>query len=114
MSKTILKLALLFVGGHLLLGLVLLAVEAIHGINDQDASFAVAILFHYLNLPTVWVLRLLGGTPEIILVLLVGIVQWAGLALTIAAVYYVFRSRFRVVTGQATKTAEQADEGERG
>lgn len=106
------KLALFFVGGHLLLGLILLSIEATHGINDQDASFAIALLFHYLNAPTVWLLRSLGGTPAIILVLLVGIVQWVGLALAIGAVHHAFTSRFRGTAGQVTKTAEptaQAD-----
>ena len=100
MSRTTIRLALFFVGGHLLLGLILLGIEATHGINDQDASFAVAILFHYLNLPTVWVLQSLRVTPEIILVLLAGTVQWAIIGLTTAALYQAFRSGFRVVTGR--------------
>ena len=106
MSRTTLRLTLFFVGGHLLLGLILLGIEAAHGINDQGASFAVAILFHDLNLPAVWVLQSLGVTPEIILVLLAGTVQWAIIGWATAALYQAFRSGFRVVTGRATKTAK--------
>ena len=106
MSRTTIRLSLFFVGGHLLLGLILLGIEAAHGINDQDASFAVAILFHYLNLPTVWVLQSLRVTPEIILVLLAGIVQWAIIGLATAALNRAFTSGFQVVTGPATNTAE--------
>jgi hypothetical protein len=47
------RFALFLVGAHVLLGLSLLVIEATHGINDQDASFAVALVFHYLNLPSV-------------------------------------------------------------
>jgi hypothetical protein len=95
--KTILKLAGWLVGAHLLLGGVLLVIEATHGINDQDASFAVVLLFHSLNFPSVWLLRWLGATPGIIAVLLVGIVQWTALAAVIGGGYRAIagRSDFR-------------------
>ena len=44
--RMILKVALVLVGGHLLFGAVLLVVDAIHGINDEDFSFALALLFY--------------------------------------------------------------------
>lgn len=79
------RLAVIFVGAHLVLGAVLLCVEAAHGINDQDASFAMALLFHWLNAPTVWLLVALGVAPRIGLVVLVGAVQWALVACVVAA-----------------------------
>jgi hypothetical protein len=101
MVRTSLRLALFLVGGHLLLGMILLGIAATHGINDQDASFAAAMLFRYLNLPAVWVLRSTRGTIEsqIVLILVVGIVQWAGLAFVIAAICHALRSTFRGQTG---------------
>ena len=112
MSRTMAKLALFLVGAHVFLGLSLMVIEATHGINDQDGSFAVALVFHYLNLPSVWLLRSLGGSPEIILVLLVGIVQWAGLAWLIAAVYHTARSGFRAVPDQPTRIAGPSAAGD--
>jgi hypothetical protein len=108
MMRTTLKLALFLVGGHLLLGLILLAIAATHGINDQDASFAVAMLFRCLNLPTVWALKSAGGTIEgqIVLILLVGILQWVGLAFVVAAICHALKSVFRVVAGRTARTSE--------
>ena len=91
--KTILKLAGWLVGAHLLSGVVLLVIEATHGINDQDASFAAALLFHYLNFPSVWLLRWMGVAPGIIAVLLVGIVQWTALAAVIGGGYRAIAGR---------------------
>ena len=81
------KLGCILVGAHLLLGLTLLSVEAVHGINDQDASFALALLFHGVNFPTVRVLQSMGDEPGIPAVLLAGIVQWTLLAAVIAGGY---------------------------
>jgi hypothetical protein len=108
MTRTAIRLSLYLVGGHLLLSMVLLVIVATHGISDQDASFAVAMLYHGLNLPSVWVLGIIGGAPDkqIVLVFLMGIVQWAGVALMIAAVCHAFRFGLRAVTGQAAKTSE--------
>ena len=100
MAKTIAKLVLILVGLHVLLGLCLLVVEAIHGINDQDASFALALAFHYLNLPSVWLLRSISDPPAIILVLLVGVGQWAALASVIAVVFHTSRSTWRAIAGR--------------
>ena len=68
--------AICFVLAHLLLGFLLLMINALHGINDQDVSFAIAMLFHYANYPTVWMLRLFGVNPSIGATLVAGIVQW--------------------------------------
>jgi hypothetical protein len=97
MSTTIAKLGVLLIGAHTLLGLSLLAIEATHGVNDQDASFAVAIIFYYLNIPTVWLLRSTSDPPGIALVLVVGIVQWAGVAVLIAVVFHTSRSCLRAI-----------------
>ena len=112
MSKLVSKLVMFLVGGHLLFGLILMVIEWSGGIDDQGPSFAAALLFYYLNLPSVGLLSYLGITPYTPLpIILVGILQWAGLALLISAVYYPFRSRGRVNTLQAGRTPEQADGG---
>ncbi|MBI5396266.1 MAG: hypothetical protein HZA91_13300 [Verrucomicrobia bacterium] len=95
------KLALALVGAHLLLGAILMVIKATHGINDQDASFAVALLFHYLNFPSVWGLRSVAGAdPGIIAVLLAGIVQWAALAAVVVGGY-------RAIAGRADADSKQ-------
>lgn len=112
MSRTTVKLALLFVSGHLLLGLTLLGIEAGHGINDQDASFAVAILFHCLNLPTIAMLRSLHVAPGIPVVLLGGIAQWTVMGVATGAIYRSLASGFRAVTRSSADTVKptgQAD-----
>lgn len=98
--KTILKLAGWLVGAHLLLGGALLVMEATHGINDQDASFAVALLFHYLNFPSVWLLRWMGFAPGIVAVLLVGTLQWITLAAVIGGGY-------RAIAGRTNPAAKK-------
>jgi hypothetical protein len=112
MRRSILRTIVVLVGGHLVLGLALLSIEAIHGINDQDASFAVALLFHYLNLPTIWMLRSIGGSPGIGMVVVVGTVQWISLALVISIVFATARCAFLAITGCATKTAETETPGD--
>ena len=96
--KTVLKLAGWLVGAHLLLGGALLVIEATHGINDQDASFVVALLFHYLNFPTVWLLRWMGIVPGIMAVLLVGTVQWITLAALIGGGYRAIAGRTKITS----------------
>lgn len=76
MKSTIFRMAICFVLAHLLLGFLLLLINALHGINDQDVSFAIAMLFHYANYPTVWMLRLFGVNPSIGATLAAGIMQW--------------------------------------
>ncbi len=87
------KAAIILVGAHLLLGAVLLVVAATHGINDQDASYALALLFHGLNYPTVLLLRLRGSDPGIAAVLLAGIVPWAILGAALSAAWRAVRHR---------------------
>ncbi len=112
MTRTALKIALVLIGGHLLLGVALLVIEATHGINDQDASFGIALVFHYLNLPSIWILASMGMTPEIVVVLVAGIAQWAGVALAIAVVLRVSISTFRAITCRMTQTAQPAGAGD--
>lgn len=76
MKRPILMLTICFVGVHLLLGVLLLVINVLHGINDQNISFAIAMLFHAANYPTVWVLRLVGVNPSIGATLMAGVVQW--------------------------------------
>jgi len=85
-KRPILMLAICFVGVHLLLGVVLLVIEATYGIHDQDISFAIAMLFHTANYPTVWVLRFFGVNPSIVVTLVAGVVQWGVLGAGVGAV----------------------------
>jgi len=106
MRKTVLRTLIILVGGHLVLGVLLLAMDATHGINDQDASFAVALLFYYLNLPSIWLLESMGREPKITVVLAVGLGQWVGLGLAIGVLLRIVVSAFRVVTDRTRKTTE--------
>jgi hypothetical protein len=101
-----------FVGIHLILGFTLLGINVTHGINDQDASFALAIIFHFLNLPTVWALRHAGYTPEMLQVFLVGVVQWAIIVFASATVYHAFKSISRTITSKTIMTAKSASAGD--
>ena len=87
MLRTTLKFAKFLVGGHLLLGLALIVTEATHGINDQDPSFALALLVHYMNLPSVWLLNWLGVPNGVIPIVLTGVLQWAIIAFAMAAAF---------------------------
>jgi hypothetical protein len=75
-----------FLGAHLLLGVLLLVIEATYGIHDQDISFAIAMLFHSANLPTIWVLRFFGVNPSIVVTLVAGVVQWGVIGAGVGAV----------------------------
>jgi hypothetical protein len=79
-------LTICFVGVHLLLGVLLLVIEVTHGINDQDISFAIALLFHAANYPAVCVLRLIGMNPSISATLVAGVVQWGVIGAGVGAV----------------------------
>lgn len=91
MKRTTVKLALVLVGAHLLLGAIFLAIEATHGINDRDISFAIALLFYYLNFLPVLALRSMGINPASIVVLLAGIAQWVMLAILVSIGYHVMK-----------------------
>ena len=64
---------------HLLLGTVLLIIDAVHGVNDQDFSFAVALLFYYLNWPAAQGLHWMGVELTIMRLMLAGLPIWFGL-----------------------------------
>ena len=108
MLRNTLKFAKFIVGGHLLLGLALIVTEATHGINDQDPSFALALLVHYMNLPSVWLLNWLGVPNRVIAIVLAGVLQWAIIAFAMAAAFHYFRAMMRVVTRQVRQTPEHS------
>lgn len=87
MLKTALKLALVLVGFHLIIGLACIITEVVHGVNDQDASFALVMLVYCMNLPSVWLLNWLGVPLGSVPVVLVGILQWSLIAFVIALFY---------------------------
>ena len=89
MKRAITKMIVGLLAAHLLLGGGLLVIGAVHGINDQDASFAVVMLFRALNHPTVLALRAARANPTIPLVLLAGMAQWAVLGLAAGAAWHV-------------------------
>ena len=72
MIKISLKLALFLVGVHLVIRLACITTEVIHGVNDQDASFALVMLVYCMNLPTVWLLNWLGAPLGSVPVVLAG------------------------------------------
>lgn len=88
MTKKVCLFVLAFLAAHLLLGGGLLVIGAVHGINDQDASFAVAMLFRALNFPVILALRFIGADPTIPAVLLAGMAQWAALGLMAGAAWH--------------------------
>ncbi len=112
MFRTTVKYVLFLVGGHLLLGLILIVTEATHGLSDMDASFLIVLLVYYLNLPTVWLLDSLRVDFSWITIALAGILQWTILAFAIAAVHYAIKRRVRENTLQERQTPEQADGGD--
>jgi hypothetical protein len=93
MLKSALLFALVLVGCHLLFGISLAIVEATHGIDDQDASFLLAVVFYQLNRPAAWLLTLFGLPTSTFPVILVGVLQWSALALPIALVHQKLQTR---------------------
>ena len=91
--RTILKVALVLVGGHLLFGAVLLVVDAVHGINDQDFSFALALLFYYVNYSGWLLLRWMGAELDIVLLILAGLPQWIVLSVIVGGVVRLVRGK---------------------
>lgn len=92
-APNVLRWIIVGAGFHLVLGVGLLAVQAIHGINDRDASFALALLFHVVNYPTVWTLRLSGVDPTVPAVFAAGFVQWIALGAALGGARGFCRSR---------------------
>jgi hypothetical protein len=76
----ILKVALVLVGGHLLFGAVLLVVDAVYGINDENFSFVLVLLFSYLNFSGWWLLKFMGAEFNVVLMILAGLPQWIALS----------------------------------
>ena len=75
--------ALLPLAMHVLLGAVVLTVDAVHGINDQDVSYAIALLFYYFNWLAVQGLERLGIELTIVRMILAGLVPWIGTGILI-------------------------------
>ena len=107
------KLVFWFAGMHLLLGVILLVIEATHGINDQDASFAVAILFSGLNFPTIWALRSWSEAPSIGGVLMAGMVQWVALGVVVTASYRAIARAMRPPVKPLATANKHEQEGDR-
>jgi hypothetical protein len=78
---------------HLLLGTVLLVLDGVHRNNDKDFSFAVSIMFYYLNWPVCQVLNVMGIQLTILLVILAGLPVWIGLGAMIWLVGLLFGPR---------------------
>ena len=95
MLRTVVRWMLVLVGGHLLLGLILIITEAIHGVNDQDASFALALAVYYANWPSVWVLTRFAVPLGAVPIVLTGICQWVVVALALGSVHHLAMSRCR-------------------
>jgi len=91
MMRTILIVALVLVGGHLLFGALLLVVDAAHGINDQDFSFALLMLFYYLNYSAVYLLKHMGIDFSVALTILMALPQWILLSVLVGSVASLFR-----------------------
>ena len=93
MVRTIFKIALSLVLGHLLFGWVLLIIDLVHGINDQDFSFALWLLFYYLNYSGVWLLRSIGVQVTLVRMILAGLPQWICLSPIIGIIVGLFKAR---------------------
>ena len=91
--RMILKVALVLVGGHLLFGAVLLVVDAVHGINDENFSFVLALLFYYLNFSGWWLLKYMGAELNVVLLILAGLPQWILLSVIVGGLVSLFRSK---------------------
>lgn len=90
MLRTILKVGLVLVGGHLLFASLMFLIEALHGVNDQNFSFALALIFYYLNYGTQMVLERMGIETSLMLLFLGGLVQWSALSAAIGAAIHCF------------------------
>ena len=88
LNKVALKFILPVAGVYLLLGLILVFTDFIHGINDQDFSFLISITVYYLSLPAVWALKALGFSTSIITTVIAGTIQWGFIGLLIGGIFY--------------------------
>ena len=93
MMRMILKVALVLVGVHLLFGAVLLVVDAVHGINDENFSFVLVLLFSYLNFSGWWLLKFMGAEFNIVLMIIAALPQWIALSVIVGGVVTLVRSK---------------------
>lgn len=91
--RTILIVALVLVGAHLLFGALLLVVDAVHGINDQDFSYALLLLFYYLNYSAVYLLKHMGIEFSVAITILMALPQWILLSVILGSVTALFHNR---------------------
>jgi hypothetical protein len=107
MFKILLRFAKYLVGAHFLLVLGFMITEAIHGINDQDASFSLALLVYNVDRPAVWLLKSLGVPFGGMTLLLAGSLQWVIVSFALGAAYHGVRPKARLATpeqgGQALR-----------
>ena len=76
MKHKALKVGLMPVAGHLSFGVLMLVVDVVHGINDQDFSFALSLLFYYANYSGVVLLDYMNADCNILTIILAGLGQW--------------------------------------
>ncbi len=87
--RTILKVALVMVGGHLLFGAALLVI----GINDQNFSLVLNLLYYYINYPAVWLHNFITPTINLGLFILLGLPQWIILSFIVGSIISLFRKK---------------------
>jgi hypothetical protein len=83
MLQKLWMIALMPLAIHLLLGSVLLVIDAVHGVNDQDFSFAVALLFYYFNWLPWQVINGMGAEFSIMRLMVTGVPFWIGLGVLV-------------------------------
>ena len=92
MLRTTVKLALLLVSLHLLVGLAVMIIEVAHGVSDDGAGFVLGMLVYYMNLPAVLLLESLDVSVTNLSIVVAGGVQWAIVAVVIAGVHHGLKS----------------------
>ena len=93
MMRTILIVALVLVGGHLLFAAVLLIIDTVHGVNDQDFSFVLWLLYYYLNYSAVWLLKCMEIELSFMSIVLMGLPLWILLSLIVGPLIGLFRNK---------------------
>ena len=93
MMRTILIVALVLVGVHLLFGAVLLIIDTVHRVNDQDFSFVLWLLYYYLNYSAVWMLKCMNIEFSFMSIILMGLPQWILLSLVVGSLIGLYRKK---------------------
>ena len=93
MMKTFFKAAVFIVGVNLMLVFALFLTEATHGINDQDASFLLAMIVYTLNKPAISAFQSLGVASEMWTLVVGGTIQWAAVSAFVALIIGAVRSK---------------------